>query len=198
MPDRLFHEAMLIGPWADVSMAAQNLYTRLKLVACDYGLHEADPKLLRNICFPRGRATWPDKIQTLLTELAEASLIRLYQVNGRSYFQLLQWDDRVRGKPKFPLPPGVTMADFKLSPTLLKRELEKSQNLHGNAHAIAESETSVACGPIKSGVSRQSLSSGETGSPMPEPKPKPKPKPLPPHSSAPVPPGGGRCQPGVL
>jgi hypothetical protein len=195
MPDRLFHEAMLIGAWADVSMAAQNLYTRLKLIACDYGLHEANPKLLKNLCFPRGRGAWPQKIDTLLAELAGAGLIRLYEVNGRKHFQVLHWDDRVRGKPKFPLPPGVTMTDFKLSPTALKNQLEKSQNPLGNAHAVAESETSVACGPIKSGVSPQSLSSGETDSPMPKPKPKPKSKPLPPGSTAPVLPGGGRCQP---
>src|SRR5688500_3295443 len=103
MPDRLFHEAMLIGAWADVTMAAQNLYTRLQLVACDYGLYEADPKLLKNMCFPRGRSTWPDKIETLLGELARAGLIRLYEVGGRKYLQILVWDDRVRGKPKFPL-----------------------------------------------------------------------------------------------
>jgi len=190
MPDRRLRAALLTSRWARVSVAAQNLYIRLMLVVCDYGLMEADPKLLSSICYPIGYRTWPQKVADLLLELEKASLVRCYEVEGKRYVQILRWHDNPRGVPKFPLPADVVTENFRLSPRLFTRELEKSDNHPRRPEGVVKRTALEASQPIISTVPSRTIQA--TGSGLPVSKPKSVPKPLPRAAEK------GCCQPGEL
>jgi len=46
----------------------------------------------------------PSVVSTLLTELNDAQLLFIYEVNGKSFIQILKWEQRVRSKGKYPAP----------------------------------------------------------------------------------------------
>src|SRR6185503_6733503 len=130
MPDRFLRESLLTSRWAHVSMGAQTLYLRLLLKVCDYGLYEADPKLLAGVCYPIGHRAWPRRIDAMLKELAEADLILLYEVSGKRYLQMKRWRERARTiKARFPFPDGQFVADLTTIP-LASRVLSETEDIY--------------------------------------------------------------------
>lgn len=101
--------------WNTVSFAAQSLYIRLMTMVDDYGRYDGRNSVIWAECFavwndknPR-RAIKPQECAELCNELAAASLIDLYEADGKRFLQILQWEERVRDGtkekyPKSPLP----------------------------------------------------------------------------------------------
>lgn len=111
MPTRLLYEKICdSATLAELTGDEERLFHRLVVKADDYGRFHAHPSLLLGACFPllieklevaQVRA-WRDR-------LADVGLIRVYEVEGREYLQLVTWGEyqRQRGsKPKFPPPLG--------------------------------------------------------------------------------------------
>lgn len=74
----------------------------------DYGCGSADPELLKGLVFPRMKSLNENSIQEALDGLASMGCIRLYDVEGESYFCFPNWSDHQRvqaKKRKFPEPP---------------------------------------------------------------------------------------------
>lgn len=76
----------------------------------DFGRGSADPELLKGLVFPRQKNLTESSIETALTDLASIGCIRLYEVDGESYFYFPNWAQHQRiqqKKSKFPEPPQV-------------------------------------------------------------------------------------------
>lgn len=110
MPNRILRESVRTSPTVDsLSESAEVLFYRLITVADDFGRFEADPRILRSMCFPlRVDYMTTETMVTLYGELAAAGLVRTYHVNGKTFGQFVTWGkyQRVRAaKSKYPEPP---------------------------------------------------------------------------------------------
>lgn len=77
----------------------------------DYGRGSADPELLKGFVFPRRKGVTEQTITKTLAELANMGSIRLYEVDGESYFCFPTWSEHQRvqqKRSKFPEPPAET------------------------------------------------------------------------------------------
>lgn len=73
----------------------------------DYGRGSADPELLKGLVFPRRKRLTESDLKKALADLAGMGCIRLYQVDGESYFCFPNWGkhQRIQSKrSRFPAP----------------------------------------------------------------------------------------------
>ena len=73
----------------------------------DYGRGSADPELLKGLVFPRRKRLAESDIKKALADLAGMGCIRLYKVDGESYFCFPNWGkhQRIQSKrSRFPAP----------------------------------------------------------------------------------------------
>lgn len=172
MPDRIIRERALTSRTLnDLSDAAERMFWRLTVVADDYGCFDADPRVLLAKCYPlRVGGLTPSKIEKVRDELQAVGLVGLYQVDGRCYGVLVNWDkhqrrDR-RGKPKFPLPPGYPA---------VPGDSQESAAAPGNSRPRVESRESR--GGIGGPTDPPPISGGSYGEPVRAvPKPTSQPK----------------------
>lgn len=90
-----------------LSPGAEVFFTRLIMVADDYGSYHANPKLLKAGLFPL--KTYSDvKVAEWLLECVDVGLILEYEVAGRSYIRIKNFGQRMRNmRNKFPEPENV-------------------------------------------------------------------------------------------
>jgi hypothetical protein len=108
MPTRMLREGFVtserIGALSD---DAFRFYFSLFALVDDYGCIEWSPLALRGKLFPYAE---PQKSTVEMRELLEKCLkgprplILFYEVNGKSYIQIQEFDQRKQSKPKCPLP----------------------------------------------------------------------------------------------
>ena len=84
------------------------LWAYLLTYVDDYGRGSADPELLKGFLFPRRRGITESSIEQALTGLANAGLIRIYEVKGEPHLYFPNWSEHQRIQRKyseFPAPP---------------------------------------------------------------------------------------------
>jgi hypothetical protein len=98
---------------AKLDWASEVFYRRLHSVVDDFGRYYADPGLLRAACYPRQLGKVSDSDIVKWTRCAvETGLVRVYEVAGESYLELLDFRQHVRAKEsKYPPPPSACSAD---------------------------------------------------------------------------------------
>ena len=102
----------------------------------DYGRGSADPELLKGLVFPRRKRLTESDLKKALADLAGMGCIRLYQVDGESYFCFPNWGkhQRIQSKrSRFPAPDESE--DFGESP--------KVTESHGGFPPERELETNI-------------------------------------------------------
>lgn len=114
MPNRILREGILTSPriaklkdWAE-----EVFYRRLHSVVDDFGRYYGDPGLLRAACFPRAlrKVSEPDIVKWT-RGIAEAGLVRTYEIEGEQYLELLDFRQQVRAKEsRFPPPPSTCVS----------------------------------------------------------------------------------------
>lgn len=107
MPSRILREGILTSERiAALSWPAEVFYRRLMSVVDDYGRYFAKPMALRAACYPMQLDRVKDtEIEKWLSESQESRLIRLYDVDGQTFLELLDFRQQVRAKKsKFPDP----------------------------------------------------------------------------------------------
>lgn len=114
MPDRIARENDLRrDDLAALSPEAFGLYHRLKLAVDDFGRFPAHPDLVRAACYALVLERYPTKaVERFLRELVEGGVVRTYQIEGREYLLMAQWDRDQRRRAqhsKYPAP--VTMSE---------------------------------------------------------------------------------------
>ena len=109
MPRRMIDESIHTSKGLNALTDFQfRLYVHLIVYVDDYGRGSADPELLKGFLFPRRKGITESSISQALTALANAGLIRLYDVNGELHLYFLNWSEQQKMKKrfcKFPAPP---------------------------------------------------------------------------------------------
>lgn len=106
MPNRILREGILTSDRVEkLSDGAEVFYRRLMSVVDDYGRFDARPMLLMTGCYPlRADVMKPASIAHWIKECVDAGLIRLYEVKGKPYLELLDFRQQTRTKEKYPAP----------------------------------------------------------------------------------------------
>lgn len=106
MPRRMIRDGILTSYRIDrLDAAGERFYFRLMLVADDYGRFSADPRILRSSVFPLKDDVRTADITRWLAACDEAGLLRLYNVGGKEYLEILDFRQAIRAKEsKYPHP----------------------------------------------------------------------------------------------
>lgn len=118
---------------AAVSIPARWMFAGLWTYADDEGRGDAEPRLIKAAVFPLDDEVTPADVSAMLLELGNEGVIRLYDVSGRSYFQVVHWWHQ---KVSHPSPSGIPPEPSGNSP-------ENSRNPVGNA------QESTNTGPVE-------------------------------------------------
>lgn len=108
MPNRILRSWTDSVRFDGISAEAERLFVRLLMVADDYGRYHAEHRLIRAGCFPllNLRATDVDR---WLDELSTRQLVLRYEVGGRPFLSINNFNQRLKqSKAKFPPPPGTS------------------------------------------------------------------------------------------
>ena len=106
MPDRIVRDELLTSEryWS-VVIEAQRLFVHLLLCADALGRFSGKNYTIRAHCYP-GHAVDPKLIEKLLSDLHDADLIRLYEIDGERYVFIPRYKQRLRAKESYiPAPP---------------------------------------------------------------------------------------------
>ena len=105
MPNRLLKEGIVDSDKIDrLSPEAEVFFYRLLVVADDLGRMDARPAILRARCFPLKESLSAEKLAKWEEMVWEAGLIGRYDVDGKPFLQILEWEQRVRSNGKYPGP----------------------------------------------------------------------------------------------
>lgn len=107
MPDRIIRDELLTSErYWNVSDEAKLLYIHLLISADDTARYTGKNFSLRTRCFP-GRSMESVRMETLLTELVDQDLIRLYEVDKERFVFIPRFKQRLRFiNSKYPEPPN--------------------------------------------------------------------------------------------
>lgn len=107
MPNRILREGIITSERVGaLSWPAEVFYRRLMSVVDDFGRYFGKPMALRAACYPMQLDRVKDAdIEKWLAELTENRLLRLYDVDGTTFLELLDFRQQVRAKKsKYPDP----------------------------------------------------------------------------------------------
>ncbi|MBC7218222.1 MAG: hypothetical protein H5U36_08840 [Candidatus Caldatribacterium sp.] len=110
MPNRILKESICTSATIDALSPEEEVFFYRLLVNCDdFGRMDARPQILLARCFPLKIGIFTlSQIEGWLHSLERAGLIRLYEVDGMPYLEVVTWEkhQRVRNKkPRYPAPP---------------------------------------------------------------------------------------------
>ncbi|REK37077.1 MAG: hypothetical protein DWQ44_00040 [Bacteroidetes bacterium] len=129
MPNRVVREGILESERVSkLTWSSEVFYRRLMSIVDDYGCFDARVELLKVRCYPMvsGKVSNSD-IEKWLNECVSAGLVRVYQVSGKNYLELLDFNQRLRQRiRKFPPPDdGQQVADNRQKNADNSRDEEK-------------------------------------------------------------------------
>jgi len=111
MPQRFLRPGLRTSPrWNKISHTAARLYIAILTLVDDYGRYDGRPAVLWADAFAVWNDQNPDQIITRQVtaadccQLAAEKLLEFYEIDGRQYLQVLQWQERARNKSKWPDP----------------------------------------------------------------------------------------------
>ena len=111
MPNRIMNDSLCRSDsMAKLSWFDQCVFSRLIVLADDYGRYDARPAIIKGSGFPLHTELPLEEIQAALEHIADEGMIFLYEVDGKQYLELTSWSkfQRLRNsKIKYPPPPGV-------------------------------------------------------------------------------------------
>ena len=147
MPNRIIketiHTSEKINSLTDFQF---RLWVNLLVYVDDFGRGDARPAVIKGACFPlRDRITIKD-IDAALTALTDAGCVSLYNVGGKPYLCLSNWESHqvIRNqKSKFPAPPEI-----EINCNQLKAIESNCNQLQANVSVI-QSESEIE---IKEGI----------------------------------------------
>ena len=88
-----------------LSPLAETLFYRLLVTVDDFGRFDARAAMVKAQCFPVKDSVTAKQCGQMLKEIADAGLILLYEVDGRTLLQVQKWDNAPRAKEsKYPQP----------------------------------------------------------------------------------------------
>jgi len=108
MPQRFLKPGITTSDhWNACSFGAQSFYIRLMTIVDDYGRYDGRDCILLGQCFAMRPDITIKDLAGFKVELISNDLVQCYDHGGKDYIQILRWEERVRGRSKWPAPPGV-------------------------------------------------------------------------------------------
>lgn len=106
MPERIVRPGILTSdPINSLSWPAECFYRRLMSVVDDYGRFDGRVSVLRANCYPLKLDHVSDAdVRKWRSETVEAGVVSVYEVEGKEYVQVEKFNQRMRGKPRWPAP----------------------------------------------------------------------------------------------
>jgi DnaD/phage-associated family protein len=117
------------------------LWISLILLADDYGLGDARPAIIKGRAFPLRDRLTNKEIECSLKNLAAASCVNLYEVDGRPYYQFLNWSQhqQIRArKSKYPSPNGTCNQMISDDIKCPRNPIQSESNPNPNPSACAD------------------------------------------------------------
>lgn len=110
MPNRIIKESITTSCEIDNLSADEERFFYRLIVACDdYGRMDARPSVLRAKCFPLKVDQIKDKdVIGYLNALINIKLVKLYDVAGKPYLQMVTWDKHQQRRAKYSKFPAPT------------------------------------------------------------------------------------------
>jgi DnaD/phage-associated family protein len=153
MPNRILKDSICTSPEIEqLTPEAEIFFYRLLVNCDDYGLFDARSAVLRSRLFPL-RPMDDNYIHQLLSDVIRIGLVKIYEVEGRQYLEVIKWakHQQIRAKrPKYPLPTGIythlQSSDIKcnhlitLAPVIQSNPIQSESNPCG----ITENEFSTS------------------------------------------------------
>lgn len=104
MPNRIIREAILSSEkMALLGWPEEVFYRRLMSIVDDYGRYEANPQLLRARCYPlQTDAVRAADISRWMAACQKAGLILCYEVSGKCYLEVSNFQQQQRSASKYP------------------------------------------------------------------------------------------------
>ena len=155
MPQRFLRPGIRTSPrWNAVSHRAARLYIAILTLVDDYGRYDGRPSVLWADAFavwndqnPPQDAVNPPQVAADCAQLAASRLVEFYEVSGRTYLQVTQWQERMRGVSKWPS--RSPQLDSKLPQVAAScREILPPSSSSSTATATAPTTTTVPPSPL--------------------------------------------------
>lgn len=106
MPERVVRPGILTSDAINrLSWQEEVFYRRLMSVVDDYGRFDGRDSVLRANLYPLRLDHVSDSdVRKWKTSCSEAGVVRLYFVDEKPFIEILKFDQRMRGKPRWPAP----------------------------------------------------------------------------------------------
>lgn len=136
MPNRILREGILTSERVNsLSWEAGVFYRRLMSAVDDFGRFSAHPSLLQAALYPLKLDTVRDaNLERLLALVEQARLVRVYEVAGKRYVEMLDFRQQVRSKEsKYPAPAGHLPSTCIADAAQVQSRHKASAHLDGDA-----------------------------------------------------------------
>lgn len=128
-----------------LSAAGERFFTRLIMVADDYGSFPENLTLLKSKCFPLKKDVKEVKIGEWVDELITADVVFRYEVGGSTYIRIRDFDQRVQSKRNiYPHPtqtngeaPKKTVTHGEQAPEEKEKRSRTEEEVEDEANALA-------------------------------------------------------------
>lgn len=105
MPNRLLRDGICTSELINsLSSDEEILFYRLLVVCDDFGHMDGRLTILKAQCFPLRETATLKSVSHWLDGLAAKGLVRRYAVGDKPFIAIGKWENRVRSRPKYPLP----------------------------------------------------------------------------------------------
>lgn len=108
MPNRIIKESIRTSDSInDLSWFEECLFYRLIVSCDDYGRFDGRPAIIKGTCFPLKEGVTTKNIESALSKLTSAGLVKRYVVDGKPYLSLPSWGQHQTtraAKSKYPNP----------------------------------------------------------------------------------------------
>jgi len=92
MPNRILKESICRSVEINsLSWFEEILFYRLMVCCDDYGRFDGRTAIIKGLCFPLKDITKKD-IEKALNKLSAVGLVKIYNINGQPYLQLVTWE----------------------------------------------------------------------------------------------------------
>ena len=139
MPNRIIREGIIDSPRVeslvrDAGWPAEVFYRRLQQIVDDFGRFDGRLSMLKARCYPTVIDLVRDaELERWIAACVKARLLRIYEVSGNRYLELLDFRQQMRAKTsKWPEPLAACAAD--------------ATHVQASAHCIREAETEALFG----------------------------------------------------
>jgi len=133
VPNRIIKESICTSDTLDqLSPEEERLFYRLLVQADDFGRFDGRPAVVLAACFPlKVHEITLDQVESWLHALADADLIRFYEVDGRRYLYFTTWDKHQQKRAKhskYPDPPASDDDILSRDEHLISNDIKRESN----------------------------------------------------------------------